>query len=261
MMRTIVFSNQKGGTGKTTLSVLYAMWLQERNGQRVCFIDLDSQANASKTLRSLAGGVTAADLLKTETFAESAVETASLRLLPGSSALMDIDRGRPEAVIPALKQSLSRLASSFDACVIDTPPALGLRMSAALIAGTHVICPIELEEYSIDGVTAMLKTIFGVRQRYNPALRLVGIVANRFNGHSVRQKQALVDLIAMYSEFMVPAKLSLRSAIPEGLATATPVWRMTKTAAREATEELSRLFEVLDQRIAGVEVAPMQEAA
>lgn len=260
-MLTVVFSNQKGGTGKTTLSVLYAMWLQERQGRRVCFVDLDSQANASKTLRSFDSGISAADLLKSGTFAVSTVEPASLRLFAGDATLVDVDRGRPEVVIPAMRASLARLASGFDACVIDTPPALGLRMSAALIAGTHVVCPIELEEYSIDGVTAMLKTIFGVRQRYNPGLRLVGIVANRFNSHSVRQKEALVHLIATYSAFMVPAKLSVRTAIPEGLATGTPVWRMTKTAAREASEEVSKLFEVLDRRIAGAEAAPMQEAA
>ena len=52
-------------------------------------------------------------------------------------------------------------------------------MSAALIAATHAVCPIELEEYSIDGVTDMLKTIFGIRQRYNPKLELAGIVRNR----------------------------------------------------------------------------------
>ncbi|MCV5676224.1 ParA family protein, partial [Escherichia coli] len=64
------------------------------------------------------------------------------------------------------KDHLAALASQFDHCVIDTPPTLGLRMSAALIVANHVLSPIELEEYSIDGITKMLQTIFGVKLKW-----------------------------------------------------------------------------------------------
>jgi chromosome partitioning protein len=138
--------------------------------------------------------------------------------------------------------------------VIDTPPSLGLRMSAALIAATHVACPIELEEYSIDGVTDMLKTIFGVQRRYNPELRLAGLVANRFNPHSVRQRAALHDLVVHYSEFVVPAKISTRSAIPEALAAGVPLWRLAKSSARDAAAEVSAVFDLLKERIDGADV-------
>src|SRR5687767_4526588 len=107
--------------------------------------------------------------------------------------LVELERAPPDVVIPAFRQQMAALNQAFDACVIDTPPALGLRMSAALIAADHVACPIELEEYSIDGVTDMLKTVFGVRQKYNPCLQLLGIIANRFNPHSPRQKEALAN--------------------------------------------------------------------
>ena len=40
----------------------------------------------------------------------------------------------------------------------------------------------------------MTNTIFGVRQRYNPTLELAGIILNRFNAHSVRQKAAIQQL-------------------------------------------------------------------
>jgi chromosome partitioning protein len=144
--------------------------------------------------------------------------------------------------------------------LLDTPPALGLRMSAALIAAHHVACPIELEEYSIDGVTDMLKTVFGVRQKYNPRLRLLGIIANRFNPHSSRQKAALASLIAHYDEFVIPAKISTRSAIPEALAAGVPVWRLAKSSAREASAEVLSVFELLRQRMGGEAVAA-EEAA
>jgi chromosome partitioning protein len=247
-LSTIVFTNQKGGPGKTTLAVLFAHWLVDKRSARVCVIDLDSQRNASKTLASFDAGVKASDLFET---APPAVAEADARLVlvGGSRALADLERGRPEVAIPAFRDNVGRLASSFDFCVIDTPPSLGLRMSAALIAADFVACPIELEEYSIDGVTDMLRTVFGVRQKYNPRLRLLGIVPNRFNPHSARQKDALAGLLAEYAEFVVPGKISTRTAIPEALSTGVPVWRLAKSSAREASAEVCQVFELLYERM------------
>jgi chromosome partitioning protein len=259
-LSTIVFSNQKGGPGKSTLAVLYAHWLVDKRGERVCVIDLDSQRNASKTLRAFDCGIAASELFHAAPFAVPVEGRESMVLFSGGRALIDIERAAPDTVIPAFRQHVAALEQQFDSCVIDTPPALGLRMSAALIAAHHVACPIELEEYSIDGVTDMLKTVFGVRQKYNPRLRLLGIIANRFNPHSARQKEALASLIADYDEFVIPAKISTRSAIPEALAAGVPVWRLAKSSAREASAEVLSVFELLRQRMAEAPLAA-EEAA
>lgn len=115
-------------------------------------------------------------------------------------------------------------------------------MSAALIVADYVLCPIELEEYSIDGVTAMIKMFVGVRQRHNSRLKFLGLLANRFNPHSVRQRVALRALFESYGEHVIPAKMSTRSAIPEALSQGIPVWHLPKTSAREATAEVERVF-------------------
>jgi chromosome partitioning protein len=244
---TVVFGNQKGGPGKSTLSVLYAQWLVDRLGLRVCLVDLDSQRNASKALQRHACGLQSAALFRDPPL--SWTECAGLQLVEGSRSLIELERERPEAVIPAFRAQLRALSAAFDCCVIDTPPVLGLRLSAALIATNHVVCPIELEAFCLDGVTDMLRTVFGVRQRYNPALQLPVLLVNRFNGHSVRQKQALVDLMTRYAEYVLPGKVSTRSAIPEALATGELLWRMGKTSARDAAAELEPLFSHLQQRL------------
>jgi len=182
-------------------------------------------------------------------------------LLAGSKRLADLELARADAVIPLFRRQVAALSKAYDFVLVDTPPALGLRMSAALIAADAVLCPIELEEYSIDGVTDMLKTLFGVQKRYNPRLRLAGIVANRFNPHSVRQKAALHDLVANYSEFVLPAKISTRSAIPEGLAAGVPVWQLAKTSARDASEEVFKVFELVRQRMRADAPIALEEGA
>ena len=248
MGNVVIFGNQKGGVGKSTLAVLYACWLAEMRRQSVCLIDLDAQANSSKSLRSASTIAEAVELFGGDMGPIVPARAQTIALVPGSKKLAEVELARAEVVIPTFRRNVIRLAQGFDAVVIDTPP-LGLRMSAALIAGHAVACPIELEEYSLDGVADMLRTIFGVRRRYNPQLRLAAIVLNRFNPHSLRQKAAMQDLVLNFREFVVPARISTRSAIPEALAAGVPVWRLPKSAAREASLEVMRVFELLQQRI------------
>jgi chromosome partitioning protein len=266
MGHVVVFGNQKGGVGKSTLSVLYALWLADVHRQSVCVIDLDTQGNASKTLRVFDAGGLAVDLFAATAAAATVVSMRaadvqrSVVLIAASKKLADVELAKPDAVVPAFRRSVAQLAQLFDTVVIDTPPALGLRMSAALIAATRVVCPIELEEYSIDGVTDMLKTIFGVRQRYNAKLKLAGIVLNRFNPHSARQKDAMRQLAASFPEFVVPARISTRSAIPEALAEGKAVWELAKSSAREASAEVKEVFMLLQSRIDAPREILSQEA-
>lgn len=248
-MRTVVFTNQKGGVGKTTLSVMFAQWLVEKQGQRVAVIDLDSQGNSSKTLAYAAQGPSSSSL-----FVDGdslTLSSTDLLVFAADNNLVDIELSRPERILPTFRARLRRLDPSFDWVVIDTPPTLGLRMSAALIAADEVVCPIELEDYSIDGLTNMLKTIFGVQRRYNEKLHLAGVLANRFNSHSVRQKAALHELVTRYNDFVIPAKISNRSAIPEALAAGCSVWTLSKTSAREASAEILKVFAILHSRMRG----------
>src|ERR1700757_3092621 len=98
MGHVVVFGNQKGGVGKSTLSVLYALWLADSRRQSVCVIDLDTQGNASKTLRAFDVGALSVDL-----FAGTATALASMAagdvqrsvtLIAASKKLADVELAR-----------------------------------------------------------------------------------------------------------------------------------------------------------------------
>jgi len=249
-MQIIVVSNQKGGVGKSVTAVHLAMDLQERH-QRVLFLDLDPQANATKTLQRVAP---AADVTASQLFTEQVgdVEPAEgITLIHADGAMADIERAEP-TVLQTFKHNLDRLSDGFDYCVIDTPPTLGLRMTAALLVADHVLAPIELEEYSIDGITKMLQTIFGVKERWNPDLNFLGMLPNRFNPRSAAQKETLRNLVENYSHLLIRARIGIRSSIPEALSEGIPVWQLKKTAAREAGREFQAAFAIVYEKMGGL---------
>src|SRR5258708_4886243 len=168
-MDTIVITNQKGGVGKRTITALLAWWLTEKERARGALLDLDSQKNLSRTFAQHRYEISAKQLFAAVPPAAD-IPLGGLCLFPGETELADLERASPE-VIRNFRTNLAKLGPHFDFCLIDTPPALGLRMTAALIVADYVLCPIELEEYSIDGVTAMVKTLLGARHRHNPRLK------------------------------------------------------------------------------------------
>jgi len=110
-------------------------------------------------------------------------------------------RRRANRRVQTFAAHLEAMQEDFDYCLLDPPPRLGIRMIAALASADFVTVPIELEEYSTQGVKDMLQTVFGVRQQWNPKLKFMGILANRFMHNSTRQKAALQDLFENYQDY------------------------------------------------------------
>src|ERR1700737_3711884 len=165
-MNIVVINNQKGGVGKTTLAVHLA-WFMAESGRRVLMIDADAQGNAPDTPKRHVGETSAAG----------------------------VGRGSAAAVV-TLQQNLVAAAELFDICVIDTPPSLGLRSVACLVAASHVLAPIYLEDYSVKGVKGLLQTVIGVQQRYGrEGMTFLGLLPSNFNTKSPRQRTHLDQLL------------------------------------------------------------------
>ncbi|HEY0745301.1 MAG TPA: ParA family protein, partial [Steroidobacteraceae bacterium] len=118
-------------------------------------------------------------------------------------------------------------------------------MVAALASADFVAMPIELEEYSTQAVKDMLQTVFGVREQWNPRLKFLGMIANRFMHNSVRQKAALRELLENYQPYVLPFKISTRAAIPRALEEGRGVWQLATPAAKDASTEVLQAFEAL----------------
>jgi len=246
-MKIVAVSNQKGGVGKSTFAVHMAFDLRDK-GRSVLFVDVDPQANSSKTLAEYGVDVSASELFLRKTSPSDFPVRDGITLIGADPALTDIERAEP-AVIKAFQVNLRDLSEQYDYCIIDTPPTLGLRMSAAIMSADFVLSPIELEQYSLDGIQKMLQTIFGIKQKYNNDLVFLGMLPNRFNPRSKDQKATFLELVKSHADLIIQAKIGIRSSIPEALSEHKPVWEIKKTAAREAAKEFRAALEIIYEKM------------
>ena len=251
-MKTLVIANQKGGVGKTTLLVHLAYYAAE-TGNRVLVIDLDPQGNTTSSLEAFASGIFASALFEANSIRLASEIEKPITLIGADGALLNVDRARLDAT-QAFVNQVGHIGDSaqFDLCLIDTAPALGLRMVAAVTAANYVISPIELQAYSTDGIAAMLKTIFGIRQKLNPGLQFLGMLPSRVNGHSPAQKANLVALLKSYSDLILRRAISQRTSIGEAASAKKPVWALRKTSAREAGKELQEVLVHIIEKMGGL---------
>ncbi len=187
MSTIICFANNKGGVGKSTLTMNLGGALSEI-GKKTLLVDLDPQANLTSVFvdngQSLA--LTVADIIYDDTDIEQAIRETiidNLALLPSSSKLQDIDSrlaGDDDAQF-FLAEELQTIAKRYDFILIDCPPDLGKATRMALVAADYVIVPIQCQDWAVKGCQQILSYIQRVQQRANGKLKLLGIVINRFN--------------------------------------------------------------------------------
>ena len=247
-MRTLVVANQKGGVGKTSTLVHLAFDFLER-GLKVVVIDLDTQANASYTLQSFRSGLIASGLfadVPSDSWPQTAIDftdpdSPRMMLIASDIGLANLEKISLSEAGAKFRDAIKAIAEQgFDVCLIDTAPSLGVSMAAALLAADYVLSPIELEAYSIQGIKQMVTTIAHLRKA-NPKLKFLGMVPSKVDARNPRHGRHLQELERAYPQLMIPTGVGLRSSIADALASRVPVWKIKKTAARKATQEIRAL--------------------
>ncbi|EAT2029977.1 ParA family protein [Citrobacter freundii] len=241
-MKVLVTANQKGGVGKTSTLVHLAFDFSER-GKRVAVIDMDTQGNASYTLQELSSGIRASELwgdIDQERFA--AIPVTGISLIESDTQLANVEKLSLQEMVNGFRKNMENLARcGFDVCLIDTAPTLSNALIVALASADFVVSPIELEVYSIQGIKKMLTTFNQVKRQMNKKLEFIGMVPSKVDGRNPRHVRHLAELQNAYPSLMVPASIGLRSSIADALASHVPVWKIKKTAARKASQEMRAL--------------------
>lgn len=228
-MNTIVIANQKGGVGKTTTSINLSAALAMA-GKRVLLLDLDPQANATSGLGMEAGeaGSLYQVLLGQASLMERVQKTRidNLFLAPSEMDLagVEIELARSDNHLNAVRQVIenSEVGKHFDYCLIDTPPSLGVLMTASLAAANEILIPLQCEWFGLEGLAKIVNVIEQIRDSgANPNLILEGIVMTMYDGRT-NLSRAVVEEVARYFpeqlyKTLIPRSIRIGEAPSHGL--------------------------------------------
>jgi len=197
--KIIAVANQKGGVGKTDLTVNVSCQLASL-GNKVLLVDMDPQANATTYLVTPDTPIakTTADLLLDESLTLEDVVIRDCRenldIVPSDVSLSacQIKLANDIGMQFKLKRKLKVLTEGspvYDYVLIDTPPSLGLLTVNTLTAASQVIIPIQTQYLAMEGVVQLEETIRKVKEDINPGLDILGAVLTLYDRRTLISKE------------------------------------------------------------------------
>ncbi|HEX6983601.1 MAG TPA: AAA family ATPase [Balneolaceae bacterium] len=200
-MKTIAFTNQKGGVGKTTSTINVGAGLS-KEGKKVLLVDLDPQANLTYSLRMSSTRLETSiyDVLKGRVDPnEAIINHNGFDIFPSSIDLSgaEMEFANEPARETLLKNMLSKLEKDYDYILIDCPPNLGLLTLNAFTAVKDVFIVLQSEYLALHGLSKLMDVIKVVKERLNPDIEISGIICTLYDQRKNLNRE-VVDHIKDY---------------------------------------------------------------
>jgi chromosome partitioning protein len=231
-MRTIAIVNQKGGVGKTTVSINLASALAEQDCKTL-LVDMDPQSHCAVGLavpeeqieQSIYDMLISFSRDEPMRLGEVLWEVNDkLELAPASIDLAAFEQqmaGVAERE-ECLRRVLDTVKDRYDFVVVDCPPAVGLLTFNSLRAATDVIVPVETGYFSLHGLSKQLETLAILCQRCNQNVN-VRVLASMYDIRTKMAREILSELRTHFGDKMFKTVVNFNTKLKEAASFGQPI--------------------------------------
>ena len=258
-MRTVAIVNQKGGCGKTTVSINLASALAEL-GKRVLLVDMDPQSHCAVGLAVPEEQIEQSiyDVLISKSRSEPMRLTEimwqigeNLELAPASIDLSAFEQqmaGIPDREC-CLRDVLEDVKEEYDFAVVDCPPAVSLLTFNALRAATDVVVPVETGYFALHGLSKQLETLSILCKRCQQHVN-VRVLASMYDIRTKMAREILAELRSHFSDQMFKTVVNFNTRIKEASSFGQPINEYDPASKGQQD------FRMLAQEVIGSEERP-----
>jgi chromosome partitioning protein len=237
-MRTIAIINQKGGCGKTTTSINLAACLA-RLGQKTLLVDMDPQGHCGTGLAVPEEQIerTIYDALLEPSDGKDAVGgrpakvaevvwqiASDFDLAPSNirlSAFEQVFAGRPGRE-DRLSLALAGVKSTYQWCIVDCPPSVGLITFNALKAADEVVVPVETGYFSLHGLAKMMETLEVMRERSGRDVT-IRVLPTLYDTRTKLAREVLSELKAKFRDHLMESTVNFNTKLKEAASFGQPI--------------------------------------
>ena len=252
MGKIISFANQKGGVGKTTSAVNIAAALGVL-GYQVLLIDLDPQGNATsgvgvmkKSLKNTAFEMLTTDIPTQDVILKTKYDNLSIIPTHTTLAPAEYELGNTEKGEYIMREKMKTVRDAYDYIIIDCPPSLGMLTVNAMTASDGVIIPMQCEFFALEGLSQLMFTISRIKQHYNSALNVTGILITMHNSRLMLSVQVINELRKHYADRLFETTISRNVRVSEAPGYGSPIYYYDKRS-KGAVEYMNVAKELVER--------------
>ena len=247
-MRILSVVNQKGGCGKTTVSINLAAALAKRK-KEVLLVDMDPQGHASIGMNIDPEDYDRSTydvLMDPGVEVEQVIVPVSehLDVCPAAVVLAAVEQELAER--PGrerrLAHKLQRLQRAYDYVIIDCPPSIGLLTFNALTAAHEAIIPVDPSFFSLHGLHKVRETIELLREEIGHQIH-IRVLANNCNSRTNFSRDILYEIENFHGDSMLRTVISHTVKLKEAASRGQPVMRFDSSC--RAAKEFAALADEL----------------